>query len=435
MNNYCAFSYKIMTDSLIHLFMLAAFLIGYLLIVFEQFVHIDKTGVSLTMASVLWGFFFLNPSLSRSLDLSDLQNQFLYVSEIATFILAVLVIVEIIQVHEGFSIITKSLKPRSKRRFLWVIGLITFFLSTVIANVVATLIMLALSLRYLPQKEDRMVVGAGIVVASNAGGAWTPIGDVTTTMLWIAERITTAHVMEDLFIPSLISMIVTFLFLTFMLKGSIDQTSSTTFEEKEEGPSHSGLILVIGVIALICIPLVHSILDFPPYLGALLGVGALWIITDLLYHYSHRRPNLRLPVILTRIDLSMYFFFVGILLSVQALDSAGLLRSFEQFLSQSGYTLNHVALSLGLISSVVDNVPLVAASIGMYPIGKSPEELSFWQLLAYCTGVGGSALIIGSPAGIAYMNVEKVPFLWYLKKITAPVLVGFFAGAIVYLLW
>lgn len=421
-----------MTESLAILLIVATFFIGYVLIVMEQIVHIDKTGVALMMAVVCWAFFFLNPNLSRTVDLADLRNQFLYVSEVATFILVILVIVEIIQAYEGFNIITNSLHPKSKRSFLWTIGIITFFLSTMIANVVATVIMLVLSSRFLPQKEDRMVIGAGIVIASNAGGAWTPIGDVTTTMLWIAERITTVPVMRDLFLPSIVSMIVTFLFLTFMLKGPID-SSVNTKAKREKSPDHGGIIFCVGMLALIFIPAVHYFLDFPPYLGALFGVGVLWIVTDLLYHHYHRSPSLRVPAVLTRIDLSMYFFFVGILLSVQALDSAGLLRQCEAWLTQSGLTPNSVAISLGLISSVVDNVPLVAASIGMYPTAQFPIDSSFWQLVAYCAGVGGSALIIGSPAGIAYMNIEKVSFLWFAKKITIPVLVGFFAGVAVYL--
>jgi Na+/H+ antiporter NhaD/arsenite permease-like protein len=418
-----------MTESFIDLAIVVWFIIGYLLIVFEPFVHIDKAGVSLLMAVGCWGLFFLNSQLSRAVDLIDLKNNFLYVSEVATFILVILVIVEIVQTHEGFNILTESLRPKSKRFFFWTIGFMTFFLSTMVANVVATIIMLALASRFLPQKEDRMIVGAGIIVASNAGGAWTPIGDVTTTMLWIANRVTTVPVIRDLFFPSIVSMIVTFIFLTFLLKGTVEPALNN--EVKKEPLPYRKIIFFIGIASLILIPAIHHFLDFPPYLGALLGVGILWIATDLLYH---ERPSLRVPAILTRIDLSMYFFFIGILLSVQALDSAGILHRLEAWLSQSSLTPNSIAISLGLFSSVVDNVPLVAASLGMYPLTQFPTDSHFWQLIAYCAGVGGSALIIGSPAGIAYMNIEKVSFLWYAKKITIPVLIGFFAGVWVYLL-
>ena len=305
----------------------------------------------------------------------------------------------------------------------------TFFLSTMIANVVATLIMLTLSRKFLSNKEDRMMVGAGIVIASNAGGAWTPIGDVTTTMLWIADRVTTVPLMRDLFFPSIVSMVVTFLFLTFMIKGQVDLPKNNEAKSRADLP-YRGFIFFIGLASLVLIPALNYFLDFPPYLGALFGMGLLWIATDRLYHQS---PLLRVPAILTRIDLSMYFFFVGILLSVQALDSAGLLRHCEEWFAQSGLTPNGVAISLGLISSILDNVPLVAASLGMYSVTQAPVDSQFWQLVAYCAGVGGSALIIGSPAGIVYMNIEKVPFLWFAKRITIPVLIGFFAGVIVYL--
>lgn len=418
-----------MSEQLVMILIVSWFVIGYLLIVLEPFVRLDKAGVSLLMAVGCWAIFFLNPELTRAVDLQDLKNNFLYVSEVATFILIILVIVEIVQTHEGFTILTESLQLQSKKALFWTIGLITFFLSTMVANVVATLIMMALASKFLAQKEDRMIVGAGIVVASNAGGAWTPIGDVTTTMLWIANRVTTVPVIKDLFLPSIVSMVVTFLFLSFMLKGPVDLIKEGA-EKKEAHLPHRTLIFIIGMLSLILIPTIHYFLDFPPYLGALLGVGILWIVTDLLYHTT---PALRVPQILTRIDLSMYFFFVGILLSVQALDSAGILRKIEAYLSASNLTPNSIAISLGLISSVVDNVPLVAASLGMYPITQFSVDSQFWQLIAYCAGVGGSALIIGSPAGIAYMNIEKVSFLWYLKKITIPVLVGFFAGVWVYL--
>ncbi|MDB6081600.1 MAG: hypothetical protein JWO53_872 [Chlamydiia bacterium] len=417
-----------MPENLVYLLMTLTVLVGYGFIVLEQFLRIDKTAVVLLMAVICWIFFFLNPNLPRTVEIADLQEQFLHVNEVAGFVLLVLVIIEIMQVHEGFSLFTERLRPKSKKIFLWTIGLITFFLSTMIANVTATVIMLALTTRFLKSHEDRMVVGAGIVVASNAGGAWTPIGDVTTTMLWIADRITTLPTMRDLFLPSLVSMVVTFIFLTRMLKGSIDD--SHHLEKKSVELPYRKLILCVGIFALMLIPLLHAIFNFPPYMGAILGVGLLWVATDLCYP---NESKLRAPAILTRIDLSTYFFFLGILLTVRALDSAGILRSCEVWFAEMGLMPQTIAVGLGMLSGLLDNVPLVAASIGVYPVSEIPTDSPFWQLLAYCAGVGGSLLTIGSPAGIAYMNIEKVPFFWFVKKITLPILVGFFAGVAVYL--
>lgn len=415
-----------MTEYTVHFFIIASFVLGYLLIIFEQKSGLDKTGISLLMAVACWSFVFLTPGISLSLDVEHLQKQFLGVAEVTTFILVLLVIVEIVQTHEGFTVLTDKIHIRSKKLFFWTIGLITFFLSTMIANVTATIIMMALSKRFLHDKADRMVVGAGIIIASNAGGAWTPIGDITTTMLWIGKCVTTLPLMRDLFLPSLISMIIAFFFLMFLLHGNMTPVS----EEKKEKLPYRTFILGAGIVSLILIPTLHYFFDFPPYMGGILGVGFLWIVTDVLYR---KEAHLRVPTIMTRIDMSTYFFFLGILLAVRALDSAGILTSIAESLAFSGLTPNEVAIYLGLISAVVDNVPLVAASLGMYPLDQFPTDSSFWQLLAYCAGVGGSALLIGSPAGIAYMNIEKVPFLWYMKWITLPVLAGFFGGVIFYL--
>lgn len=409
---------------------LLVFIIGYVFIIIEPLTKINKTGVSLITASLCWIILFLSPHFHASGGEKSFEEQFLDVSKITTFILCILVIIDIMQTHESFNILTDFLHPRSKRAFLWIIGLITFFISTMIANVTATLIMLTLARRFLPLAEDRMIIGAGIVVASNAGGAWTPIGDITTTMLWISDRITTWPVMKSLFFPSLVSLLVTFIFLHFMIKGPIQEEN----QQAKQSPSplpYKNVILSLGVLSLILIPLLEDLLKFPPYMGSILGVGLLWLVTDFLYR---DRPELSVPATLTRIDLVTYFFFLGLLLSVRALDSANILNQLEQWIYRTGIGPATIAIILGLASAVVDNVPIVAASLGMYPVERFPIDSYFWQLMALCTGVGGSILIIGSPAGIAYMQFEQVSFFWFLKKITIPVLVGFFAGIGTYFL-
>jgi Na+/H+ antiporter NhaD/arsenite permease-like protein len=380
------------------------------------------------MAVVLWTFVVLGMVNYHNTTLLDLHDQFEDVAELTTFILAVLTIVEIVQAYEGFHIISDSISMKSKRLFFWTIGLITFCVSTMIANVTATLIMLALARRFLPDHKDRMIVGAGIVIASNAGGAWTPIGDVTTSILWIGNRITTWPMMKELFLPSITSMVVTFLILTPMLRGTLANYGK---ENTRIPIKNSNWVLFFGVVTLVFIPLLHYLTQLPPYMTGMLGVGVMWLVTDIINPNSEKY---RVPSILARVDLTTYFFFLGILLSVRALDTAGILRQSEQWLSSAGFSPELVAILLGLLSAIVDNIPLVAASLGMYPTSHFPIDSSFWLLLAYCAGVGGSALIIGSPAGIAYMNQEKVSFGWFAKVITIPVLIGYFAGVLVYMI-
>ena len=420
-----------MQDSIFPLLITLVFFSGYLLIALEQVLRIDKTAVALLMAIGCWALIFANPASSEAAKIAELQRQFLDVCEVTTFILAILVIIELVQINEGFVIITERLRLRSKRAFFWAIGLITFFLSTMIANVTATIIMMALVVRFLPDKEDRMVVGAGIVIASNAGGAWTPIGDITTTMLWIADRVTSWPLMRDLFLPSFVSMAVTFSLLTPFLKGDLMRKESRIAREMVPNRTRK-IILFGGLIALTMIPFTHAVLDFPAYLGAIFGAGGLWILADYLHNHHSGHP---LTSGLARVDLSTYFFFLGILLSVRALDTSGVLAQCYAWITALEIHPSSVAILLGFVSSIMDNIPLVAASLGVYSLEQFPRDSLFWQLLAYCAGVGGSILIIGSPAGIAYMNIERVSFLWFLRKITLPVIVGYFAGVGVYLLF
>lgn len=404
------------------------FFAGYLLIAIEQIIRVDKTAVALLMAVGCWLTIFAAPTTEAS-HVSELQKQFLEVSEVTTFILGILVIVEIMQSNEAFDIITERFSMRSKRRFFWAIGLVTFFLSTVIANVTATIIMVALSARFLPEKEDRMIVGAGIVIASNAGGAWTPIGDITTTMLWIAERITSWPLIRDLFFPSLLSMAITFSLLTPSLKGTLSKRERSF--ETTVPPATRTIALVGGFIALAMIPLTHALFDFPAYLGSVFGAGIMWLLANQLQTYHRGHP---LSSSLARVDLSTYFFFLGILLAVRALDAAGVLMQCYSWMKSYAISPNAVALLLGFISSVMDNIPLVAASLGVYSLNEFAQDSVFWQLLAYCAGVGGSILIIGSPAGIAYMNIERVSFLWFLRRVTPAVIIGYLGGFVWYLI-
>lgn len=403
----------------------AIFFIGLIAIILEPIIRINKTASALLMCCFCWLVVFLNTNKETAY--MHLSEEFVQVGDLTIFVLTTFVIIEILQAYGAFDIVTNSINLKSKRAFLWVIALITFFLSTIIANVTATLLMLVLANKFLTEKKDKMLIGGAIVIASNAGGVWSPIGDVTTTLLWIGNRISTLPTIENLFLPSFISTMITLLILTPFLKGNLAEISDNS---KQEINWKKNFLFFAGILALLMIPALYEWVDFPPYLGGIFAIGFMLLITDLLYS-----KDLGIPFvdILSNIDVDTFLFLFGLLLSVGALHVAGALTTAELALAKTHIAYDYIAIMLGMASAMIDNVPIVSASLGMFDVKEFPLDFPFWQLLAYTTGTGGSLLIIGSPAGIAYMNKEKVSFFWYLKYLTGPVLVGFLCGALTYI--
>jgi NhaD family Na+/H+ antiporter len=411
---------------------LITFVLGYFAIVFEANIKINKTASALIIAGATWMILFLKKEVHSTVEIGILGEKLNEISQIIFFLLGAMTIVELISSHNGFKVITDFIRTNSQRKMLWLIGILTFFLSAVLDNLTTTIVIVSLLRKLVPDKKERLFLGAIVVIAANAGGAWTPIGDVTTTMLWINGNITTLKVMKSLFIPSFVSLIVTLVLVGPHFKGTYPHLLQKAHEEPVAPGAR--LIFFSGLSALIAVPVLKSLIDFPPFMGILISLGILWTLTDFLHAREEHRQHLRIPHILTQIDTSGVLFFLGILLCISALDAAGILQVFADALGAKIKSTAVIATIIGLISAIVDNVPLVAAGMGMYDLQTHPIDSSLWQLLAYCAGTGGSILIIGSAAGVALMSLEKVDFLWYLRRISWIALVSYFSGIAIYLL-
>ncbi len=451
--------------------MVVIFVLGYTAIALEHPLKIDKAATALLMGSLLWGLYALfgsdvlslghsrawlhyieeNPDLAHAAKNShewlegvrdfivhhDVMEHLADISTILFFLLGAMTIVEIVDQHEGFRLITDKIKTTNKAKLLWVLSILTFFMSAVLDNLTTTIVIIALLRKLVDDKQTRWFFAAMVVVAANAGGAFSPIGDVTTIMLWIGGQVTTANIIMKLFIPSLLTMIIPLLVLTFTMKGEVQRPQRN--EEDEEAlttPGQQLLMLILGVSALLFVPIFKTFTHLPPYLGMLLGLSVLWITTEIMHRKTKSMYEgtfkLTVNAILSRVDVPTIFFFLGILTAVAALESAGHLDLLAETLKDWGLGVYPVATIIGLLSSIVDNVPLVAASMGMYPIDpfhvQYMQDGIFWELIAYTAGTGGSILIIGSAAGVAAMGMEKIDFIWYMKKVSLLAMLGYFAG-------
>lgn len=413
--------------------MIIVFTLGYALITVEHIIKINKTTIALLMAIICWVLQFSNTStgMTHQDNIHHLSSHIANISQVIFFLLGALSVVELINVHQGFKIISDSIRLKSKKKLFWVLGIITFFLSAVLDNLTTTIVMVSLTQKLFEDKEDRWVFGGGIVIAANAGGAWTPIGDVTTTMLWIGGQITSGAIMKSLFLPSLACFIGSFLVISRFLQGQVDYSQLEKSKEDKLEP-FGELVFVLGIAALVFVPIFKMITGLPPFMGILFGLGVLWLFTDLVHCKKGNREHLKIPHVFTKIDLAGVLFFFGILLCIDALETAQLLHSLAHWLDQRVGNHEFIATIIGVASAIVDNVPLVAATMGMYSLEEFPQDSSFWQLIAYCAGTGGSMLIIGSAAGVVFMGLEKVDFFWYLKKISFAALVGYILGIGVY---
>lgn len=419
-----------MIDSL----MAMLFVVGYLAIAFEHRLHINKTAAAILTGVFLWALYsmkeFGQQGIYQYADavVKELHKHLPDIAQIIIFLLGAMAIVALIETYGGFKIITDFIRTKNKRKLLWIIAFITFFLSSVLDNLTATIVMISLLRRLIHEREDRLIFASVIVIAANAGGAWTPIGDVTTTMLWIGGRITTAKIMKSLFLPSAISVIFPLIYFTFLIKKG--EATLPPHHESTALERGGKQVFFLGIGSLIFVPVFRALTDLPPFMGILLGLGLLWVFTDLL-HYE--KDHLKIPHILTKLDYTSILFFLGILLAVAALESVGILTRLAASMDASLKNKDLIVTLLGILSSVVDNVPLTAATMGMYPLSVYPVDSKIWEMLAFSVGTGGSLLIIGSAAGVVAMGMEKINFFWYLKKITLPAFIGYLLGIFAYI--
>ncbi|MDR3652575.1 MAG: sodium:proton antiporter NhaD [Paludibacter sp.] len=412
------------------------FIIGYIAIAFEHSIKLDKAASALITGVLCWVVFIV-----FSPDKHNVNEQLVAhlgdVSGILFFLLGAMTIVELIDAHEGFNIITARITETKKKNLIWIIGLITFFLSAVLDNLTTTIVVISLLQKLIKSKDDRLMFVGIVIIAANAGGAWSPIGDVTTTMLWIGGQITTSNIILKLILPSLVCLIVPLILVTFRLKGNVEKPSATSLQYSDIlSKKHQYIVLISGVLVLMMVPVFKTLTHLPPYMGILLGLGILWIVTAVLNKSKavEHKEKFSVSQALKNIDIPSILFFLGILIAIAAMQSSGILTGLADKMTTSIGNTNIIVMSIGLLSSVIDNVPLVAAAQGMYGLHQYPVDHYFWEFLAYCAGTGGSALIIGSAAGVVAMGMENMSFMWYLKKISWLALIGFFSGALVYII-
>jgi Na+/H+ antiporter NhaD/arsenite permease-like protein len=410
------------------------FVLGYIAIATEHNIKINKAAPALLTAVLCWTVYILI-SPNKELIGEELSHHLGEMSGILFFLLGAMTIVELIDSHEGFYIITSRITQTDKRKLLWIIALITFFLSSVLDNMTTTIVIVSLLRKILKDEKDRLLFAGIVVIAANAGGAWSPIGDVTTTMLWIGGQITAANIVMKTFIPSLICLVVPLIYLSFRLKGPIKRQEPMKDGKIVLSKTHQTTVFIAGISMLVMVPIFKAVTHLPPYMGILIGLGILWVMTEIMHSKKDedQKHHFSVTKALRKTDLPSILFFLGILLSISALQAMGILTHAAQWLTENLQNDNIIVIAIGLLSSIVDNVPLVAAAQGMYDMTQYAQDHVFWSFLAYCTGTGGSVLIIGSAAGVAAMGLEKIHFSWYLKNMSILALLGYLSGAVFYI--
>lgn len=410
------------------------FVLGYIAIAMEHLLKLNKAASALITGVLCWTIYILQSESSHTVS-EELLLQLGEISSILFFLLGAMTIVELIDSHNGFDIITEKINTTSKKHLLFIITGLTFFLSALLDNLTTAIVMTSLCSKILNDKEDRLWFSGMIVIAANAGGAWSPLGDVTTTMLWIGGQVTALNIMKQLILPSIVVCIIPALIIAHRFKGEkidIIPGITSSVKEKKDGKT----ILIVGVGLLFFVPVFKTITNLPPFMGMLLALGFMWIVTTIIHKSKDSEIAERYTVAkaLQKVDTPSILFFLGILLAVSALQSFGLLKEMANALIFALKNDYLIGTALGLLSAVVDNVPLVAASQGMFDLSTYPTDHPFWEFLALTTGTGGSAIIIGSAAGVAVMGIEQINFMWYLKKISWLAIIGFLAGILVFLL-
>ncbi len=417
-----------------NIIIISIFILGYCAIAFEHSIKINKSATALLTGVLCWAVYIIFSS-NKIFVSEQLTEHLGELSGILFFLMGAMTIVELIDAHDGFDIITSRIITTNKRKLLWIICMITFFLSSVLDNLTTAIVMVSLLRKLIDDKESRLLFAGMVIIAANAGGAWSPIGDVTTTMLWIGGQITALNIMVKLIMPSLVCLIVPLIIVSIRLKGNISKPFLT--------PNKKGKILTIrerniifftGIGGLIFVPVFKTITHLPPFMGVLFALGILWVVTEVIHRQKDDDDKEGFSVVhaLQKIDVPSILFFLGILIAISALQSTGQLAAVSQMMNEKIGRLNIIVPTIGLLSAIIDNVPLIAASMGMYDLYIHPSDSYIWEFLAYCAGTGGSILIIGSAAGVAAMGMEKIDFIWYFKKITWLAAVGYFAGALYY---
>lgn len=433
------------------LLIVVVFVIGYLCIALEGFTKINKAAIALLMFVGCWTLFMINPGeyltgltpeTTASTIAGIIDHHLGGTAETLFFLMGAMTIVEVVDKNGGFNFVRDTLQTRGKRTLLWRIVFITFFLSAILDNLTTSIVMIMILRKLVPDHKDRMIYASLVIIAANSGGAFSPIGDVTTIMLWNKGVITAAGVMEEIFIPSLVSMIIPTLLLQRSLKGElalVDTNKATDYEVLDFSKTQRKIIFVLGVGGLIFVPIFKSITHLPPFVGILLVLGVLWTATELFYRAEHgdnEGIKHRVANLIAHIEMSTILFFLGILMAVACLEEIKVLENLGVWLNDVSKGNHYIVTGIiGVLSSIVDNVPLVAGCMGMYtvtPTGDMAVDGIFWQLLAYCAGVGGSILIIGSAAGVVVMGLEKISFGWYLKRVTGAAFIGYLVGILCY---
>lgn len=481
---------------MIYILMIAIFVLGYAMIALEHNIHIDKAASALITGVFVWTVFVLGADsvlgFDTSLSVSDivatgtetaqsfgtwvqeslvkgkavtqhqvmtasetpevlthyvvhgLKHHLIEIAEILFFLIGAMTIVELIDAHEGFAVVTDKITTTKKSTLLWIICVLTFFFSAALDNLTTSIVMAALLKKLIADKKDLWIFAGMVIISANAGGAWSPIGDVTTIMLWVGGQISAPTIIAKAILPSLVCMLIPLFWIAKTLKGNVTRPENVVLPEHEAEPTtdfERKFVFLFGVIALLMVPVFKTITHLPPFMGILGGLGSMWLVTEVLHRKKNHESKSKLSVIgvLKKIDTPSVLFFLGILIAVGALSTAGHLVDLAGGLQSSIGNIYVINVIIGVLSSIVDNVPLVAGAMGMYDIAEFvpgvayPQDHEFWVFLAYCAGTGGSCLIIGSAAGVAIMGILKIDFVWYLKKMTLPALVGYLAGAAVYI--
>ena len=417
--------------------LVVVFVIAYAAIALEHPLKINKSASALIGAGLLWTIYALSTA-DHELISHQLGESLMATAQITFFLMGAMTIVEVVDAHNGFEVITKRIKTQQLSTLMWLVGIVTFFLSALLDNLTTTIVMISLMRKLLSNRTDRLFFAGIIVIAANSGGAWSPIGDVTTTMLWIGGQITALNIITSVFPAAVASLLVPLAITAYVLRGlpvespehiEMDHGLKTTEFERNT-------MFFLGLGTLIAVPAFKTITHLPPFLGILFGLGIVWLVGDLIHRNkeSEFKNHLTLAHALSKIDMSSLVFFIGILLAVATLEHTHILTALAQRLDHDIGRLDLIVLIIGMVSAIVDNVPLVAAAMGMYDLTTYPTDHFLWEFLAYCAGTGGSILVIGSAAGVAAMGLEKIDFIWYVKKISGLALIGYLAGAGVYVL-
>ena len=451
--------------------MVIVFVLGYVAIALEHPLKVDKAATALIIGTLCWVVYILGAEgilnlgyslswaeyLAQHPDAHGLQaiHEFIVdyeiirhigeIAEILFFLLGAMTIVEVVDQHEGFKVITDKIKTTNKVKLLWIISFLTFFMSAVLDNLTTTIVIIALLRKLIDDRQTRWFFASMVVLAANAGGAWSPIGDVTTIMLWIGGQITTLKIIQGVLLPSIACMVVPLIILSFSMKGNVRRPEAEESEMEYTAPGERTTFLMLGVGGLLFVPVFKTVTGLPPYMGMLLSLGIVWVAGEIIHRNKPKeiKKKLKVVAILQRVDVPTVLFFLGILSAVAALQSAGHLSQLAKYLDEHLNNIYLINIAIGLLSAVVDNVPLVAGAMGMYPVAEAgavgyqaffTQDGLFWEFLAYTAGTGGSILIIGSAAGVAAMGLEKIDFIWYLKRISLLALVGYLSGAAVYYL-